>query len=101
MEIDIFRRVDAGVLGFSQWFRVRYAKSDNQNLVPIILHLLEKPLAFAAAEVEQKNGGGALLQNRLEPLGLADVSHFHDPMEKRTRTPNEIRIFRVENAACG
>src|SRR4029078_8730550 len=100
-QIHILGRIDAGLLCIAQRFRPGYAQCNNQNVGPLCLYLLEQIMCFVAAQVQHQQGRAILLEDRLEPLGTIEVTHGGAGTQKRTRSPNEVRVLCIEKAGDG
>ena len=75
IKLQIFRRIDAGLLCFAQWLRARDAQGDDQDLGPVFLNLVDQIAAFSCTQIDEEKDGPGLLQDGVEPVWIGDVAH--------------------------
>ena len=100
IELQIFRRINAGLLSFAQRIGTRSAKSDNQRFGPILLKSLKQVAAFLRSEIHDNNRGRILLQDGLEPIGVSNLPDYCVNAQKSFYPTRQVRVLGVENA-CG
>ena len=101
IKLQILRGIDAGFLCFTQWFRVRDAQGDDQNVGPVFLNLVDQLAAFFCTEIDEENGRPGLLQDGVEAVCIGDVAHVAHHAQERFYPPNEFFILRIKNGRRG
>ena len=98
IKLQIFRRVDAGLLGLAQRLGTRSAERDDQHFGPVGLNLPEQIARIFAAQIHQQHGGIRLLEHCVETVCFRYVTHLREHAQERLHAPREIGVLRVEDA---
>ena len=102
VEIQIFRRIDAGLLRFAQWFRARGAEGDDQDIRPFVFGSGRADRWLFFARRSSSNRAGLFCwRTASSRSGCVDMTHLGETAKIGACSPNEIRVLGVENAGGG
>ena len=101
IELQIFRRVDAGLLGFAHRLGAQSPERDDENIREFLLHLIEQIARIFRAQINEHDRGAGLLQNGIEPICFSDVTQLRNDAEEGFDPPDEVRILRIQDADRG